>query len=165
MELYASRCYRAMLARDARFDGRFFVVVPTTGIYCRPVSSSSSRSDACTGVSPDSIVPCTVSHDPAQRPFSLRRSARTSTPPPAPPPPRPAPPGRRSTYTSTNETRASVTATTPADLEPRQLLLQPLQAIARVLVALLLERLLLDLELDDAPVELVEFLGLAVDLH
>lgn len=28
---------RARLARDARFDGRFFVGVKTTGIYCRPV--------------------------------------------------------------------------------------------------------------------------------
>lgn len=30
-------CYRALLARDARFDGLFFVCVKTTGIYCRPV--------------------------------------------------------------------------------------------------------------------------------
>lgn len=30
-------CYRALLARDERFDGRFFVGVVTTGIYCRPV--------------------------------------------------------------------------------------------------------------------------------
>ncbi len=29
--------YRAMLARDFRFDGQFFVGVKTTGIYCRPV--------------------------------------------------------------------------------------------------------------------------------
>jgi AraC family transcriptional regulator, regulatory protein of adaptative response / DNA-3-methyladenine glycosylase II len=29
--------YRALLARDARFDGHFFVCVRTTGIYCRPV--------------------------------------------------------------------------------------------------------------------------------
>ncbi len=28
---------RARLARDARFDGRFFIGVVTTGIYCRPV--------------------------------------------------------------------------------------------------------------------------------
>jgi len=28
---------RARLSRDARFDGRFFVGVRTTGIYCRPV--------------------------------------------------------------------------------------------------------------------------------
>ena len=29
--------YRALQARDARFDGRFFVAVSSTGIYCRPV--------------------------------------------------------------------------------------------------------------------------------
>ncbi|HEY1956343.1 MAG TPA: AlkA N-terminal domain-containing protein [Polyangiaceae bacterium] len=29
--------YRALVARDARFDGIFFVGVTTTGIYCRPV--------------------------------------------------------------------------------------------------------------------------------
>jgi AraC family transcriptional regulator of adaptative response / DNA-3-methyladenine glycosylase II len=30
-------CYRALTGRDARFDGRFFVCVKSTGIYCRPV--------------------------------------------------------------------------------------------------------------------------------
>jgi AraC family transcriptional regulator, regulatory protein of adaptative response / DNA-3-methyladenine glycosylase II len=30
-------CYRALRGRDARFDGRFFVCVRTTRIYCRPV--------------------------------------------------------------------------------------------------------------------------------
>jgi AraC family transcriptional regulator of adaptative response / DNA-3-methyladenine glycosylase II len=30
-------CYRAIRQRDARFDGRFFTGVKTTGIYCRPV--------------------------------------------------------------------------------------------------------------------------------
>jgi len=30
-------CWRACLASDSRFDGRFFVGVVTTGIYCRPV--------------------------------------------------------------------------------------------------------------------------------
>lgn len=30
-------CYRALQARDGRFDGRIFVAVRTTGIYCRPV--------------------------------------------------------------------------------------------------------------------------------
>ncbi|MFL5389422.1 MAG: Ada metal-binding domain-containing protein, partial [Myxococcales bacterium] len=29
-------CYRALRTRDARFDGRFFIGVRTTGIYCRP---------------------------------------------------------------------------------------------------------------------------------
>jgi AraC family transcriptional regulator of adaptative response / DNA-3-methyladenine glycosylase II len=30
------RCYRAVQARDARFDGVFYTAVATTGIYCRP---------------------------------------------------------------------------------------------------------------------------------
>ena len=30
-------CYRALATRDARFDGRLFVGVTTTGIYCRPI--------------------------------------------------------------------------------------------------------------------------------
>jgi AraC family transcriptional regulator of adaptative response / DNA-3-methyladenine glycosylase II len=30
-------CYRALVTRDARFDGRLFVGVTSTGIYCRPV--------------------------------------------------------------------------------------------------------------------------------
>jgi AraC family transcriptional regulator, regulatory protein of adaptative response / DNA-3-methyladenine glycosylase II len=30
-------CYRAVLARDGRYDGRFFTCVKTTGIYCRPI--------------------------------------------------------------------------------------------------------------------------------
>ncbi len=37
MHLDPQRCYRAMTSRDARFDGRFFVAVRTTGIYCRPI--------------------------------------------------------------------------------------------------------------------------------
>lgn len=30
------RCYRAVTARDSRFDGQFYTAVRTTGIYCRP---------------------------------------------------------------------------------------------------------------------------------
>lgn len=30
-------CYRAFITSDSRFDGRFFVAVHTTGIYCRPI--------------------------------------------------------------------------------------------------------------------------------
>lgn len=36
-QLDPDQCYRAMQAKDARFDGRFFVCVSSTGIYCRPV--------------------------------------------------------------------------------------------------------------------------------
>src|SRR3954447_17232026 len=37
MTLDSAVCYRALRARDARFDGRFFVAVSSTRIYCRPV--------------------------------------------------------------------------------------------------------------------------------
>ncbi|MDB5459603.1 MAG: helix-turn-helix protein [Caulobacteraceae bacterium] len=37
MDLDQDACYRAVATRDARFDGRFFGGVTTTGIYCRPV--------------------------------------------------------------------------------------------------------------------------------
>jgi AraC family transcriptional regulator of adaptative response / DNA-3-methyladenine glycosylase II len=30
-------CYRALSTRDARFDGRLFVGVTSTGVYCRPI--------------------------------------------------------------------------------------------------------------------------------
>lgn len=30
-------CYTASRSRDPRFDGRFFIAVKTTGIYCRPI--------------------------------------------------------------------------------------------------------------------------------
>jgi AraC family transcriptional regulator, regulatory protein of adaptative response / DNA-3-methyladenine glycosylase II len=30
-------CYNAFVSHDSRFDGRLFVAVRTTGIYCRPV--------------------------------------------------------------------------------------------------------------------------------
>ncbi len=36
MPLDEDRCYRAVAARDARFDGHFITAVRTTGIYCRP---------------------------------------------------------------------------------------------------------------------------------
>jgi AraC family transcriptional regulator of adaptative response / DNA-3-methyladenine glycosylase II len=35
--LNADQCYQSVLTRDSRFDGRFFVAVKTTRIYCRPI--------------------------------------------------------------------------------------------------------------------------------
>lgn len=35
--LESDACYLAMKTHDARFDGRFFTAVTSTGIYCRPV--------------------------------------------------------------------------------------------------------------------------------
>lgn len=40
MELDWRICSRARLARDARFDGKFFIGVLTTKIYCRPICRS-----------------------------------------------------------------------------------------------------------------------------
>ncbi len=37
MNLDSGVCSRARLARDARFDGKFFIGVLTTKIYCRPI--------------------------------------------------------------------------------------------------------------------------------
>ena len=37
MKLDPEICYLALQSRDARFDGRFFTAVVTTGVYCRPV--------------------------------------------------------------------------------------------------------------------------------
>jgi AraC family transcriptional regulator of adaptative response / DNA-3-methyladenine glycosylase II len=37
MDMDRMACYRAISTRDARFDGRLFVGVKTTGIYCRPI--------------------------------------------------------------------------------------------------------------------------------
>jgi AraC family transcriptional regulator of adaptative response / DNA-3-methyladenine glycosylase II len=40
MVLDDSGCYLAFAAKDARFDGRFFVGVTSTGIYCRPICTA-----------------------------------------------------------------------------------------------------------------------------
>jgi AraC family transcriptional regulator of adaptative response / DNA-3-methyladenine glycosylase II len=37
MPLDADACFRAVRARDRRFDGRFFVGIASTRIYCRPI--------------------------------------------------------------------------------------------------------------------------------
>jgi AraC family transcriptional regulator, regulatory protein of adaptative response / DNA-3-methyladenine glycosylase II len=37
MELDSDACFRAVRARDRRFDGQFFVAITSTRIYCRPI--------------------------------------------------------------------------------------------------------------------------------
>jgi AraC family transcriptional regulator of adaptative response / DNA-3-methyladenine glycosylase II len=37
MDMDDDACYRAIATRDPRFDGRLFVAVRSTGIYCRPI--------------------------------------------------------------------------------------------------------------------------------
>ena len=42
----AHNYYQALLSHDARFDGRFFVGVTSTGIYCRPICRVKTPSQA-----------------------------------------------------------------------------------------------------------------------
>jgi AraC family transcriptional regulator of adaptative response / DNA-3-methyladenine glycosylase II len=46
--LTPASCYRALAAKDARFDGVFFTGVKTTGVYCRPVCAvKTPRASSC----------------------------------------------------------------------------------------------------------------------
>src|SRR6266571_5845889 len=46
MKLDWKICWRARLARDARFDGKFFIGVLTTKIYCRPICRSRTSKES-----------------------------------------------------------------------------------------------------------------------
>lgn len=47
-KLNRESCYRALAAKDTRFDGVFFTGVKTTGIYCRPVCTvKTPRESSC----------------------------------------------------------------------------------------------------------------------
>ena len=45
MDLDQHVCDRARRSRDARFDGRFFIAVTTTGVYCRPICPARAPKD------------------------------------------------------------------------------------------------------------------------
>ncbi|HEX2677777.1 MAG TPA: AlkA N-terminal domain-containing protein [Polyangiales bacterium] len=48
MSLDAAACYRALCARDTRFDGVFYVAVTSTGVYCRPICPARTpRASSC----------------------------------------------------------------------------------------------------------------------
>ena len=48
MTLDREACYRAVVARDRRFDGRFFTGVLSTGIFCRPICPTRTpRLESC----------------------------------------------------------------------------------------------------------------------
>jgi AraC family transcriptional regulator of adaptative response / DNA-3-methyladenine glycosylase II len=49
MPLDHDTCYRALCARDRRFDGRFYTGVTSTGVYCRPICPAHTpRRENCT---------------------------------------------------------------------------------------------------------------------
>jgi AraC family transcriptional regulator, regulatory protein of adaptative response / DNA-3-methyladenine glycosylase II len=45
MKLHREVCDRARRSRDARFDGKFFIAVTSTRIYCRPICPARSPKD------------------------------------------------------------------------------------------------------------------------
>ena len=48
-QLDPEQCYEALRARDARFDGRFYTAVVSTGIFCRPTCPARTpKFDNCT---------------------------------------------------------------------------------------------------------------------
>src|SRR3954462_14266864 len=87
--LDADLCYRALAARDVRFDGVFFVGVKTTGIYCRPVCTAKTpRRKSCRFFSSAAVAeragfwPClrcrpelAPGHAPVDSPRTLARAA------------------------------------------------------------------------------------------
>jgi len=46
MDLDRRACDRARRSRDARFDGRFFIGVTSTGVYCRPICPARAPKDS-----------------------------------------------------------------------------------------------------------------------
>src|SRR6266540_547538 len=45
MQLDQRTCDRARRSRDARFDGRFFIAVTSTRVYCRPICPARAPND------------------------------------------------------------------------------------------------------------------------
>ncbi|HEY3381173.1 MAG TPA: AlkA N-terminal domain-containing protein [Vicinamibacterales bacterium] len=45
MQIDRATCRQARLARDVRFDGRFFIGVRTTGVFCRPICPAVSPAE------------------------------------------------------------------------------------------------------------------------
>ena len=70
-------CYRALTSRDARFDGRFFVAVRTTGIYCRPICPARKALRANVAFYPSSAASEDAGYRPCRR---CRPDAAPSSP-------------------------------------------------------------------------------------
>lgn len=85
-------CYRAMVSRDARFDGRFLIGVRSTGIYCRPVCPARTPSRrnvsffACAAAAEEAgFHPCRRCRASAVGPPSTSPCALFASPTPSPP--------------------------------------------------------------------------------
>src|SRR5579883_1882620 len=68
---------RARLARDARFDGRFFIGVTSTGIYCRPICPAPAAKEANVRYFPSAAAAAEAGFRPCMR---CRPEASPGTP-------------------------------------------------------------------------------------
>jgi hypothetical protein len=83
LDLDHDACYRAIAVRDARFDGRLFTGVKTTGIYCRPICPARPRDRRTSSSSPppprrtrpDSGPACAAARKPLSRALNDDNSA------------------------------------------------------------------------------------------
>jgi len=65
--LNAEVCKKARLSRDARFDGKFFTAVKTTGIYCRPICPATSPKEENVTYFPSAIEAANAGYRPCLR--------------------------------------------------------------------------------------------------
>jgi AraC family transcriptional regulator, regulatory protein of adaptative response / DNA-3-methyladenine glycosylase II len=67
MDLDERVCSRARLARDARFDGKFFIGVLTTKIYCRPICRSRTSKESNVRYFPSAVAAAEAGFRPCLR--------------------------------------------------------------------------------------------------
>ncbi len=77
MELDRESCQRARKARDPRFDGRFFIAVKTTAIYCRPICPAPSPKEENVEYYPSAAAAAQAGYRPCLR---CRPEASPGTP-------------------------------------------------------------------------------------
>lgn len=77
MQLDLDSCRRARIARDPRFDGRFFIAVRTTSIYCRPICPAPSPKEQNVEYYPSAAAAAQAGYRPCLR---CRPEASPGTP-------------------------------------------------------------------------------------
>ena len=77
MQLDRESCQKARKARDPRFDGRFFIAVRTTSIYCRPICPAPSPKEENVEYYPSAAAAAQAGYRPCLR---CRPEASPGTP-------------------------------------------------------------------------------------
>jgi len=65
--LSVEQCQKARLARDARFDGQFYIAVKTTGIFCRPICPASPPKEINVEYYPNQVLALKAGYRPCLR--------------------------------------------------------------------------------------------------